>query len=258
MSRDARLARYQEDYARDYGYEARLVEARGDFTARWLAAVAPARVVEVGCGSSLLFDRVAPELVERWVVAEPAARFAEVARARSAEAPQLRVVQDYFERAEAEIAAALEGPADVVIIDSLLHEIPDAQSMLGAARRLLAPAGRLYVSVPNAYSLHRRLARAMGLIEDEHAMSQRNVALAQARVYDAASLREEVCGAGFEVLRAGGHTLKPFTNAQMEGVEELLGDAVLRGLASLGEELPELAAEIFVEARVSDDPVSTP
>ena len=43
-------------------------------------------------------------------------------------------------------------------------------------------------------------------------MSQRNVALGRSRVYDAASPREEVRGAGFEVLRAGGHTLKPFTD----------------------------------------------
>ncbi|MEQ8454945.1 MAG: hypothetical protein RLO52_02350 [Sandaracinaceae bacterium] len=58
-------------------------------------------------------------------------------------------------------------------------------------------------------------------------MSQRNVALGRSRVYDAASPREEVRGAGFEVLRAGGHTLKPFTDT--DEVEALLGTRCCAG-----------------------------
>ncbi len=249
MSRAARLARYENDYDESYGYEARLVEARSAITAEWLLARAPERVVEVGCGLRPLFARVAPPSLARWVVVEPSARFAEAARERALGAPALRVVEGFFESSVVEIRAALGGPADVVVIDSLLHELDDADALLTAARALLHEDGALHVNVPNALSMHRRLARAMGLIGDVREVSERGARLSQARVYDPRTLRESVEAAGFEVFDAGGHTIKPFTHAQMERLEAELGPDVLDGLARLADELPELSAEIHVRAR---------
>jgi hypothetical protein len=89
----------------------------------------------------------------------------------------------------------------------------------------------------------------MGLVESPFALSARNVALEQARVYDLAALEAAVTAAGFVVTGRGGHTVKPFTHAQMEAVEAALGAAVLDGLAALGAEMPELAAEIHLDAQ---------
>lgn len=42
--------------------------------------------------------------------------------------------------------------------------------------------------------------------------------------------------------------MKPFTNAQMASIQELLSPAMLRGLWQLGRELPDLASEIYINA----------
>jgi hypothetical protein len=105
--------------------------------------------------------------------------------------------------------------------------------------------------VSNAYSLHRRLAAESGLIDDVHDLSERNRDLAQYRVFDLDSLRAVVTAAGFAPHEAGGICLKPFTNAQMAQVLPLLPTDVLRGLERLGRQLPELASEIYVNARIA-------
>ena len=251
MTAEARIERYEQAYQDDYGYEAWLVRARRGATLAAMEAAKPRRVVEIGCGTEPLFGEAGhqADAVERWVTVEPADTFRRAAEALAAREPRLRVIGDFFERALDEVRDALGGDADFVVLDGLLHELPDPAAMLRAAHAILGPGGVLHVSVPNAFSLHRRLAHAMGLIEDVHALSARNVALEQARVYDPESLRAALEAAGFDGVDVGGHTIKPFTNAQMEAVEAALGPGVLDGLASLGESLPALAAEITADAR---------
>ncbi len=67
-------------------------------------------------------------------------------------------------------------------------------------------------------------------------------------MFDNVSLREVVTAAGFEVETSVGYMLKPFTHAQMEACDFLTGQ-LLSGLFVLGEELPDLASEIYVNAR---------
>ena len=42
--------------------------------------------------------------------------------------------------------------------------------------------------------------------------------------------------------------VKPFTHSQMEKIASDLGSEVLDGLYRLGQEIPDLASEIFAEA----------
>jgi 2-polyprenyl-3-methyl-5-hydroxy-6-metoxy-1,4-benzoquinol methylase len=157
------------------------------------------------------------------------------------------VVESFLEDAVDQVVRECGGRADVVICSSLLHEVSDTTQFLSACRELLGADGRLYVDVPNARSLHRRLARAMGLITDEAELSGRNRALGQGRVFDAESLHAELAMAGFRVLEEGGYFLKPFTSAQMAGLS-FLDPRMTDGLCEMGRELPALAAEIFCVA----------
>ena len=113
---------------------------------------------------------------------------------------------------------------------------------VGAARVLgiAFPWGTLTVNVVGGF--------AMGLIADEHAMSQRNRALQQHRNYDRASLRVDVESAGLRIWEEGGYFLKPFTHAQMEDLTKALGSGIIPGLWQLGREMPDLASEIYVNA----------
>lgn len=266
----ARIERYSRAYAGDYGYESWLVRGRRAATMRTLMESRPRRVVEVGCAldplaahalglssapasmlraeahASAAPDRWVPE---RWVIVEPAGRFAAAARDIAAEDPRVGVVEAFVEQAVSEVERALGAKADLVILDGLLHEVHEPASVLRAARALMAEAGLVHVSVPNARSLHRRVGQAMGILEDPHELSARNKTLEQERVYDLDALELAIRKADLEPVERGGHTIKPFTNAQMAEVEPILGAQVLEGLLALGAALPDLSAEVWVRAK---------
>lgn len=245
-----RITRYASVYEADYGFEAVLVAARQRTVLEHLGRWHPRVVVEAGCGFDLLCGRAQEDGIpfDRWVIVEPSPRFAAVAEAHAATSGgRVVVVRSFLEEAVEDIAAACGDRADAVICSSLLHEVTDPRGLLEAAARLLSGHGRVYIDVPNSRSLHRRLARAMGLVADEGELSARNRSLEQDRVYDAVSLRDEVERAGLQVLEEGGHFLKPFTHDQMEELA-FFDDRMAEGLRVLGGELPELAAEVFCVA----------
>ncbi len=244
-----RIKSYADAYLGDYGFEAVMVEARQRLALELIATRQPARVIEAGCGADLLCAKAAAHgaTFVQWTAVEPSADFVAVAEAYAAKEPRFAVRQGFFE----DEAAALKPSAkfDLVLVAGLLGELADPGAVLRAACAACAPDGLVHVNVPNAFSLHRRLARAMGLIKDEHDMSGRNQLLQQHRVYDPASLRADVEAAGLTVIDAGGYFLKPFTHAQMEEVTRCLGADILPGLWQMGREFPELASEIYVNAQ---------
>ena len=255
-----RIAAYARAYGEDYGFERIMVAARRRPIIDWLLRHRPDTVVEVGCGSDLLVEaaHTAGVPFSSWVIVEPSEEFVRIATERTADDPQLQsrvhVVPDFMENAVARIGDLCPGKVDAVVCSSVLHEVPEPLDMLRAIREVLHPVGgRLHVNVPNALSLHRRLARAMGLIPDEWAMSDRNIELAQFGVLDAEALRRLVQAEGFEVESTGGIMLKPFTHAQMEALP-FGTPALLDGLDLLGSELPELAAEVYVEVQTGAAP----
>ncbi|MGO9558168.1 MAG: methyltransferase domain-containing protein [Acidimicrobiales bacterium] len=248
-----RTLEYGEAYEQDYGYERHQVGARRRLLTELVRTSSPNVVVETGCGSELLADAVvaAGLSVEQWIVVEPFPRFAEAARLAAERLPFLSVVEGLAEEVGDEVLAKAVSPPDLVICSSLLHEVADTDALLQACRRLIAEReGMLHVNIPNARSLHRRLARAAGLIADEAEMTSRNLVLRQQRVLDMAGLTALVTSAGLSVEESGGYMLKPFTHAQMEQLEFLTPE-LLAGLYTLGRELPELASEIFVNARAA-------
>lgn len=251
--RQARIEQYARDYRSDYGFEGAMVAARHHLIAGLVADEDPKVVVEVGCGAELLFHAVrsrAPSL-RRWVVVEPSAEFAQVAEQAARESDVLVVRRGFLEDAVGDLLAEPGDPVDLVVCSSLLHEVSEPAAILDACHALLAPSrGLLHVNVPNAGSLHRRLARAMGLVRDEHEMSARNRLLDQHHVLGIDDLVPLVSAAGFRPARSGGYFLKPFTHDQMASLE-FLTEEMLEGLWILGTELPEMAAEIYVDARAA-------
>ena len=228
-----------------------MVAARHRLIARIIKELAPRSILEIGCGIDLIFDHIvdAGLSFESWLIVAPEPRFLETARARAEEDPRLHLACCRVE--ETGWTSQLEKPADLIIISSLLHEVPDPQAVLSAVRGICGPETTLHINVPNSESLHRRLAVAMGIAENTSDLGQRNRDLGQHRVYAAADLRREIEQAGFSVVADGGYFLKPFTHAQMMTIASELGPKGLAGLEKLGQDLAELAAEIYVNARLS-------
>jgi 2-polyprenyl-3-methyl-5-hydroxy-6-metoxy-1,4-benzoquinol methylase len=248
MEKRRRMQQYQERYAADYGFEAVMVSARQRVILELLRKLKPGVVLEIGCGSEPLSGRVAKAgiAVEQWLIVEPGEAFLESARGARIGQAKMEFIPGFIEDAAATVKARCIRLPELVLCSGMLNEVEDPELILRTAKGLLGPAGVLHVSVPNALSLHRRLARAMGLIRTESQMTARNLELAQYRVFDFDSLVAVAERAGLRVVERGGYFLKPFTHAQMESLGDLLSQDMLDGLWQLGRELPELASEIFV------------
>ncbi len=235
-----------DDYARQFarlpfepiqsGYRRRLVLEQ-------IARLQPRRLLEVGCAEAPLFTDL--QDIEVTVV-EPIRPFVDNARRLAAGRPDCHVVEGRLE----DVALATEG-FDMIIVGCLLHEVEDAQALLASVRRLCSAGTTVHVNVPNARSLHRMLAVAMGLITRPEELSATQRTMQQHATYDPAALEAEIARAGFEVVDRGSLFIKPFTHAQMQRLVDdgFLTPAMLEGLDRLALDLPALGSEIWCNAR---------
>lgn len=251
-SREALEARDLDDYASRYAalpFEGIQVAYRRRAVLEVVRESGARHVIEVGCG----FEPLACHATDfdTWTIVEPAAAFAESARKLVAADRRVRVVERTIEGAAADGLLAGNAP-DLVLLSSLLHEVPSPGQVLAGVRGVCDVNTLVHVNVPNASSLHRELAVAMGLIPAVTTPSAQQVALQQSRIFDAGSLEQLLRDAGFAVVAAGGYLLKPFTHAQMQGLVEggTIDRLMLDGLFQLGKKFPALASEVFVNARL--------
>jgi 2-polyprenyl-3-methyl-5-hydroxy-6-metoxy-1,4-benzoquinol methylase len=195
------------------------------------------RVLEMGFGTGL----VTGELLARGVpieVVEGSPKLCEVARRTHAHA-QLVVHEALFE----EFAPA--EPYDAVLALHIAEHVDDPVALFGLVRRWLAPGGAIVVMVPNAQSLHRRLAVRMGLQERLDDLGARDHLVGHQRVYDLTRLRADLATAGFHTTEEFGYQLKTVPNRMMADWPPELHTA----LVGISEELPPaLLANIGVRA----------
>ncbi len=133
-----------------------------------------------------------------------------------------------------------------VVLASVLQILADPGHALNTIYSWLPDESVLYVTVPNATSLHRRLGQAMGMIDHLNRVSDLGGQVGHYRVYDLQSLRIEVESAGFTIVNEQGIFLKPFSNDLMER----LPANVVDGLYKLSLTLPaEYSTMLFMACR---------
>jgi SAM-dependent methyltransferase len=205
---------------------------------RTIQAIGQARrVLEMGYGTGL----VTSELIERGVpieVLEGSPKLCAVARERHG--PSGLVVHEaLFE----EFAAPQ--PYEAVLAMHIAEHVDDPVGLFEIVARWLAPGGSIIVVVPNAQSLHRRLAVRMGLQRRLEDLSPRDLLVGHQRVYDLDGLRADLAAAGFTPQQEFGYQLKVVPNSMMaDWPQELL--AALIDIS--GEIPPAMLANIGVRA----------
>ena len=241
MGKMDRIVKYEKEYMSDYGFESVMVWARQKMVLEIMDKLRPSRVLEVGCGWDLLASKV-KHAFQKWVIVEPAPKFASHAAQNFSGDRRMMVVCEFIERTND------LGEFDFCIVSCLLHEVERPLEILASLRKFLSPHGVLHVNVPNALSMHRQLAVEMGIIGSPYERSERNRRLMQPHVFDIRSLKSLLGNAGFSCIDEGGYFIKPFTHGQMKVVIDALGERLLPGLWALGKKHPELASEIYVNA----------
>ncbi len=198
------------------------------------------RVVEAGCSTGVITERLVDVASEVHIV-EGSRAYAEAVRLRfpGVTSIECSLFEDFRPAA----------PVDAVVAAGVLHHLGDPVSELKHMATWVRPGGAVHITVPNMTSLHRRLGVAMKVTDSVYDTSERNVRFAQPGRYDAETLRRDVEAAGLVVADHSAFFLKPFPHDIMNGID--IPEDVLRGLFRLGLEFPELACQLYVEARTA-------
>lgn len=193
------------------------------------------RVLELGYG----MGRTTRELRRRGIdleVLEGSPLLA--AEARRAQ-PDLLVHEGLFE------TWSPAAPYDAILAPHVLEHVEDPRTLLRRLRDWLVPGGRLVAVVPNAESLHRRLAVRMGLQPALDTLSPRDRLVGHRRVYALDGLRADVEAAGLVCRDELGWFLKTLPNGLMLDFPRPL----LEALFTISDELePRMLANIGVVA----------
>jgi 2-polyprenyl-3-methyl-5-hydroxy-6-metoxy-1,4-benzoquinol methylase len=242
-----------KEYAKNYimePFEYNMVRLRRKKVLEQISKYSHDTILEIGCGMSPLFLDI--KECSRMIIVEPCKEFVNNAKelAQNYEM-QIQVFEGYFED-QVDFIGNLGIDYDVIVLSGVLTEVDDPQRILRATRELCSHNTFVHVNVPNAESLHRLIAKEMGLIHDIHEESEQMIKQQRQRTYDIESLVKEVKYAGFIVEETGSYFMKPFTHHQMQMCIDsgIINEDVLEGLYKIVRLFPKHGAEIYVDLRI--------
>lgn len=150
-----------------------------------------------------------------------------------------QIIETWFE------TFSTEERFDVIVMGFILEHVNDPLLILRRFRQFLAPGGRMFLAVPNAEVLNRRLGQLAGLLDDVTTLSENDHLLGHQRYYSVSTLSADVTQAGCVVDRLEGIYLKPFTTSQIVSLH--LDSSLIDALCTVGIDYPELSCGLFAE-----------
>lgn len=155
---------------------------------------------------------------------------------------ETKIINTYFEDFEC------NEKFDLIVLGFILEHVDDPEAILLKYKTFLKPEGKLFIAVPNAEAMNRRLGDYAGFLEDVHELSQNDLDLGHKRFYTVDSLKETMGNTGFLIERIEGVYLKPLTTSQILSLN--LDKKIIDGLCKLGVNYPELSCAILSEGRI--------
>lgn len=134
-----------------------------------------------------------------------------------------------------------------VVMGFVLEHVESPEGILCKYKDMLAEDGSLFLAVPNAESMHRRLGYFAGDLADMQALSQTDLELGHKRYFTADSLKQAVEHAGLCVTAIEGLFMKPVATRQLVSLG--LSKKYLEALCRLGKDYPQLSNGILMECK---------
>lgn len=154
-----------------------------------------------------------------------------------------KIIETYFEDFE------LDEKFDVIVLGFILEHVDNPRKILTQFKRFLNDKdGKMFVSVPNAEVLNRRLGHLAGILPNMQELSENDLILGHQRYYTVKTLAEDINNSGYEIVRMEGIYLKPFTTKQIISLD--LDKKVIDALCVTGVDYPELSCGILAQLKV--------
>jgi 2-polyprenyl-3-methyl-5-hydroxy-6-metoxy-1,4-benzoquinol methylase len=130
-----------------------------------------------------------------------------------------------------------------IVMGHILEHIEKPIDALRKTIDLLEDDGIIYISVPNANSIHRQVAVEMGLLESKESLNKSDITLGHYRVYTPKLFEDDIKASGIKVIAKGGIMLKPLSNTQ---ITDSFTKEMIQGFISIGDKYPELCGDIYI------------
>jgi 2-polyprenyl-3-methyl-5-hydroxy-6-metoxy-1,4-benzoquinol methylase len=131
---------------------------------------------------------------------------------------------------------------DLVVATYVLEHVQEPWTLLTRIAGWLTDEGRVAIAVPNAKSIHRRLAAKMGLVDDPAELGDADRRLGHYHCFTPERMEAIIVQAGFRIEEKAGLLAKALPNALLAHCSE----QQLDGLFEVGKELPmEFAAILY-------------
>ena len=153
-----------------------------------------------------------------------------------------QIVESYFEDYET------TETFDVIVMGFILEHVDDPVKILKHYRKFLNADGKLFIAVPNAEVMNRRLGFLAGLLDDMQSLSENDHLLGHQRYYTVELLKNDIETAGYSVEKFEGIYLKPLTSKQMMSLG--FDSRIIDAFCKLGIDYPELSCGILAELTV--------
>jgi len=239
------LNAYQAAYTEQFPYhwdEELLLAAYARKIVERLGGQVSLRLLSLGIGGQRVSQTIRDRLdLAEYHILEGSMDIIERYRAETEPSPNVVIHRNWFE--EADFGQVF----DAIEMGFVLEHVDDPGLILRRFRDFLKPDGVLFVSVPNARSLHRLLGHAAGFLQDPYALSRYDLELGHKRYFDSESIAELVRASGYTLLDKFGLVLKPLTTAQLQQLA--LGECIERALIDVGYDHPDIANGILLLAR---------
>jgi 2-polyprenyl-3-methyl-5-hydroxy-6-metoxy-1,4-benzoquinol methylase len=137
---------------------------------------------------------------------------------------------------------------DNIFLVHTLEHLDDPVEVLRRIGSWLAPAGRLFVAVPNANALSRQIAVHMGLISHNSAVTRGEYEHGHRRTYSLDTLIGDVRAAALPLFNFGGVIVKPLANFQFDRslAEGIVSEEFIAACDSLASVFPDLSSSVYV------------
>jgi len=149
------------------------------------------------------------------------------------------VILDYFEN------YSPKELFDVIVMGFVLEHVSDPKLILSRYRQFLRPKGKIYITVPNAKSLNRRIGMELGLIDDIYSLNANDIAQGHQRQYCRDTLRKTIENSGYRITHEEGIYLKPLPLAVLKNLPDFRAN--LDAMLKVGVEFPDLCVGLLVE-----------
>ena len=192
-------------------------------------------VLDIGSADAFMAEALAP-FFKRIVAIDGSIELVERARARLQSQPHIELIHSLVEEFET------DERFDLVLLSFILEHVADPISVIRKAAKF---APTIFVMVPNAKSLHRRIGVAMGILTHMRDFSEEDKRQGHRRVYTEERLQTDLEAGDLYIDELSTFFIKPLSNAQMEQLDTKVADA----LFAISRDLPGLGSMIYAKCR---------